>query len=520
MNNTRALIYLVRTRFKNGVLRFLRSLKHPGKLALVLLILGGVLAAAFSVGGGATGEDAANAVALRRASYVGILGFFLLLALFSNIGQEGITFERSDLDFLFPAPFTRTQLLMYWFARAYVQAFVIGAFLLLFGGLRFPHPGWFYVGLVLFQIVCAHMAVVAAQIGIVLADRWWPGIRTSIRWLTAIVGIGLALVACLAFTDLGSWRQALATLTDSPAARILWYPATSAVDLGFVDGGARLLPVALLVGTAVLLFVVVVRSNVDWRESSFSTSQATARRVESIKRGRGWISPTSSFASRQPPHGWRGAASIVWRDLLILRRRPRTLLGALLTVGLICVVAGTQTSNLLGPMMLIYLCMLPFYVHPPIGFRLQRDDYELYRMLPVTPMARATSMAMTTVGATWLMQVVAVCVLAVVSPRVTAAMAVGAIVAYLPINASVTLCDGWMQARNPGRTAEAMAAMSRALISMLVLAPLMIAGGITYAVTRQPVVSMLVGGAVQTAVVLVLLALTARALERRDWSAT
>ena len=522
MKPWRALAYLLRTRFKNRARAFLWKLRRPGPLLATLAM---VAFAAFMVWGtmqrpSLPGADPVDVLATQRNTLAMVLGLLLTLSFFASIGQEGITFSPADLEFLFPGPFKRYQLILYWLVAHFGPSLMAACiFWLFFGGVNSPHPAWMFVGLALFQTVSMHLGIVGAQLGVVIADKWAPGIRRVIKFAGIAVGLLFAGVLIAMFAGGDHWRELIGDIATVDVLKVLWCPAYAASDLGYVAGTERWIAIGTLLAASAGLLGVVLLSNVDWRESSFATSQANAQKAASVKRGGAATSDARARRSKLAPTRWQGAWAIVWRDWLTLLRRPRTMLGGVLGIVVLIAIGATSSSESgLGKILVLYLAIIPYYLNLPLGFRVSREDYETYRLLPVAGQARAVAMATITAFAAWAIQVAAT-VIAVATGLTSAQLGLAACIAFLPLNYTMVLADGWMQARNPGATIGAGSIWTRILTMFLTLIPMGIGAGATYAITDNVLLAAVIGGIAQTLTAWALVAWVGNLLDHRDWSA-
>ena len=216
-----ALRYLVGTRIRNRVRSWIRKLKTPGGvLGLVLLVLV-VLGMAVGTGWG-RGTDPGE----RAAIFVTILGFLLVTGVISGLGQRGLVFSAADLDFLFPAPIARRQLIAYQFVPHYLgAAFMAVIYVFLLGGRFLPHPGLFLLAAFLCQVTTSHLSAAAAEGSMLLADTAFRPVRiASVGFVLVLTLGGMALV----IAGLGGWGDVprlLREATSSDVLRVVLFPA-------------------------------------------------------------------------------------------------------------------------------------------------------------------------------------------------------------------------------------------------------------------------------------------------------
>src|SRR5215475_9939739 len=151
-----ALTYLWLTLLKRRAFYLVRCLRRPATLigfaALVFLI--GVLFHYRRADG--------FAQLVRTESLIG--GAILMMggALFKGFLQRGLVFEPPDIEFLFTSPFTQRQIVFYRFLPNYLFAFAQSVVFYLLFESHLKHPVLTSACLMLFQIVCFHVAAGSA----------------------------------------------------------------------------------------------------------------------------------------------------------------------------------------------------------------------------------------------------------------------------------------------------------------------------------------------------------------------
>lgn len=496
--SARALRYLLLMRFKNRARTFLGGLGRPKNLLALIMGIGLVLLlfADVSLGG-------SMAVDTRHAVISSLFGFLLLITVISSLGQEGMAFGAADLDLLFPGPFKRRDLLLYWFVPQYLMATVMALFwMLMFGGRRLPHPGWFFLACFLYQVVTVHLAAFSAHLGILLARRFFSRLKPALTVVTTVLLVGLLGTAVLIFSGSGGVSGKLQPVAESPVVRVLFFPATAAADLGIVDGTARWIAIGKLLGAAAAAFGLVMLVNIGFIEASFHASRRVHARVKDMRRG--VVSSKRRFrgrSARAPAH-WRGPWAIFWRDLLTLRRQLRTLIGGLLMIViLIAIAAGREGSDDLVQLSIIYLAMFPLWLTPPIGFRIEAPYLATYRMLPISASGRAAGMGLCSVLVPWLLQLMVVVAL-VAAGLMSVAYGLAALLGFLAIGATFVLVEGLFLATGGGiRRTDFGGNIIRMLVQSIAILPGIAIVAIGYFATRSIGAALLLASVGQGAVV-------------------
>ena len=403
-----ALRYVLRTRWRNRLRSWLVKLKTWRGVATALVF--GLAAVGILTSGG---MDTRLPVEQRETSLAVLLGFMLMMQVFSGLGQRGLIFTQADLDQLFPAPFARRDLLLYHFTGHYIVAILMGLLLAVFlGGRRTPSLAGLALGITLFQVFCAHLHAAAAELSMRLADQVHARLQ---RWgrlpLAILAALGvLAIVGVV--VGMGDVGAALQRFAESPVVGALLHPAEQAVQLGFApDGVTWFTSLAWVLLYVVASFVVVVVIPSDILESSYAISQKAARLRRQARQGAP-IDPQAAGAVRPrrlPSPRLRGARSVLWLNALTLRRQLRALFGGLIMVTMMLLVIGARGGGS-GAMLLVLLAMVPLWMGLPIGFRLPREQLLTLQLLPIpTPRLTAALVALPAF-VPWALQAIAVLV--------------------------------------------------------------------------------------------------------------
>lgn len=214
----RALGYLWLTLLKRRALYYVGCLRRPTTLIgfAALLFLVGILFHYHRAKG--FGQ------LVRAESLIG--GALLMMggALFKGFLQRGLVFEPPDVEFLFTSPFTQRQIVFYRFLSNYLFAVAQS---LVFYALFEPHLKHALLAsvcLMLFQIVCFHIAAGAAIFAGTLSERT----HHRCQWM---------LLSCyFIITALylrAAWGLKLVpSFITSPLVQLLFYPALTLSDIG------------------------------------------------------------------------------------------------------------------------------------------------------------------------------------------------------------------------------------------------------------------------------------------------
>ena len=401
----RALVKLMVLNAKAGLRRLFqgaRTVRGAIVIIFLILLLALVLIPAFF------------AVALRNNPAGKLLSglidpylplLLLALAVTSAINARGghtLYFSPSEIDFLFPAPFHRRELLVYKIVQVFIGLVLASLFFASFCSI-YVHS-WLsaFVGIVLFAGCIRLVALVLAFLGQIVAEQAYTRGRQLV-----LLGIGVLVVgglgqmlwqtrvespAELARSFRGSWtgRVVLApfeVFSHTILARewfpelVCWGAAALAIDAG--------------------LLALVFKLDADYLEMAAAVSAKVYERIQRIKQGGGIATPASAKAARirLGRFPWLGGTGpIAWRQALITMRTSRSaLVGA---VGLsipfaVCNLVADRGPMGAGfvPIMSVSLIAYMSFVYAmqlPWAFRGDVAHIETLKSLPIAPLPVAT----------------------------------------------------------------------------------------------------------------------------------
>jgi hypothetical protein len=211
-----------------------------------------------------------------------------------------LAFTEAEIDFLFPAPLTRMELIHFSLLRSqlgiFFSAFLLGVLFRRGGGFS-AHPLQFSAGLwLLFSMLKLH-ALGASFTRERLLDL---GVRPWLRRVVAAC-VALALVAACAwsmrgvlrlpapeaFADMGLLRQWFEGIVATAPLSWLLLPFRWAVAPVFApDGAAFLRALGPALGLLALLYLWVVRAQVSFEDASIAQARKRAKQVAALREGR------------------------------------------------------------------------------------------------------------------------------------------------------------------------------------------------------------------------------------------
>lgn len=288
-----ALIKLMRLRGRAFVRRAARSLKTWRGAAIGLFTV--VMVACM------IGPSLFFAMTLERTSILDSqpalvalfpVGLMLLTAasVLTAVGEKAIHFTPAEVDFLFPAPFSRRQLLVYRIANSGLGSLVGAAAMSV--GLLIYLPSWpaAFLGLLVTLQFINLLSILSALVGqTISAHAYSLGRRVILVALGLLILIGLAE----AFTALRGFtlREIAEGFRHSRAGAVLTAPfavytgliLSPVIDLDFCG---RLL---LAAGINLLLVWAAVRTDANYLEAAVRISEEAHQKLEALQRGGGVV---------------------------------------------------------------------------------------------------------------------------------------------------------------------------------------------------------------------------------------
>jgi len=350
-----AFVYLTACSMKNRVRRRLQRLREPRYLAGLAAGLLYMYFAVFRRSGRPRPSAAGLSAIAAISGPMQFLGSLFLLAtaavawVVPGVGQP-LAFSRSEVQFLFPAPVTRRELVHFKILRSQVGILMGSAIFTLFLRPGSLASGWtLMAGLwVMLMAVRLHLMGVALRRAS-LAAHGASGLAR--QWLP--LGVVLGAIGVLAAAVVGDWR----TLASRPGAgdvltelqrlgsrgaagAVLW-PFRAFVRLPLSASAAEFvsaLPAALAL--LALNYAWVLGSDASFEEASAehaekrATERAAPRAVV-----RGTASTPFTLAAEGPPE-----TAILWKNLILVGRYVslRTLLRLAPIIIVFGLIAGSQ----------------------------------------------------------------------------------------------------------------------------------------------------------------------------------
>lgn len=451
---------------------------------------------------------AAPASELPRPTPADLRLFGPALALFLLLMEawtgRALAFRPQELDFLFPAPVSRRELLAYHLLSRYPVRFLSGLWFAVFAARMAGHPlGGVLAPLLLFTLV--HVATeLIALLG--AASAAWAGAwRSRALWLA---GAGIALwSAASAVASTGGMGAGLRAALDTPALRLAALPMRPLAEVFAAPTAGVALGWALLAAAEIALMTgLVFALDVAYTERAVAVSRRALERLRRAGAGHAaGVARPWKLRLRVPLPRLPGGA-LAWRQTLELLRSPRALalpfaipaiyLSLFLAVPL---ARGQQVAAPVAFAAVAAALMVPLLM-PNIGFDFRRDLDRMaeLRALPLRPTALAIGQLFAPVASFVLAQWAVVAAVSAASTGVAAAWLLGALTVGLPLTWAVMAVDNllflWMPYRfspdgsqNAQFAGKTMLVMGiKLIVVLLIIALASIAGYGAYTLTRTP----------------------------------
>jgi hypothetical protein len=401
----RALWLLLWLRFRGW---FRRRGREAGSVRGVLLLVVGVLffsciflqpIVSYVVTAG-HGDHANSLERMRRFGPLGLLAYCAMTLLFSS-GERAITFTPAEVNFLFPGPFSRRQLLAYKIAGSVLGCLVTSLFMMLLTLSSGTWPVASYIGMTLTLLF---LFLFGMALGLVVNTL---GARAYSRSRQILLGVLLLVVVVALFSvgrdllQLNSAPQLLQRVEQSLVMQLVLAPLGWFVHTFTARSFQELLAYGwrcLAIDAA--LVVLVFALDADYLEASAVASERVYARLQRIRQAgasAAWYTPGKGSRYSLPSlPWWGGVGPIAWRQMLAALRSLRGLTiflaiigGAVLIVPVIAIVGGERSDQpalgviLAGAVAVLSLVSLPATL--TFDFRGDIDRMDVLKTLPIAP---------------------------------------------------------------------------------------------------------------------------------------
>ncbi len=404
----RYLLRRVPVRLWRNVRKRARGVKGALALIATVVFLVFIVLSQAASGMASGSEEAAPWLLAERIRLFAPLGMlmFTLLSIFAGAqGRGGLYFKPEEVDFLFPAPLTRRQLLVYQVASRVQIQLLSAVWVSIFVIQHTPH--WLgcilgtFLALVFLQLLAQAVGLASAALGKRLARPF--------RWgliLVILAALGLGARSALAAIRLDEGPMAaMRAVAQSPGVRVLTAPFAP-----FVNTFASLSTFEVLVwaaaslATLLGLLAVLAKLDVAYEETALEVSADVQRKIKRIRSGGG------AFAALKPGRKrfsvprfprMEGAGALAWRQTIEITRSMKAvmMMAAMILIwpAIVAGVLGFADVDDPGRARALAGATLPMVLtlsivatqNLPFDFRRDLDRMAYLRTLPLRPMAIA-----------------------------------------------------------------------------------------------------------------------------------
>lgn len=385
--------------------------------------------------------------------------FGLFLLLMEAWTGRALAFKPQELDFLFPAPVSRRELLAYHLLSRYPVRFLSGLWFAAFTFRLAAHPlGGVLTPLLLFTLV--HVATELIALLGAATSAWAGRGRSAVLWLA---GLGVVVwSAARAIGSAGGTLEGFAAALATPAVRLLTLPMHPLAEAYVAPTTAGVLTWSAAAAAVLALATgLVFALDVAYSERAVAVSRRALQRLRQAGAGHaGGVS--RPWKLRLPVPELRflgGGAPLARRQTLELLRNPRALIlpfavpalyAALFLV--VPILRGQKVGLELALAALAAAVMVPLLM-PNIGFDFRRDLDRMaaLRALPLRPSAVAVGQLFAPVASFVTAQAGMVALVSTATGALSPLWTLGGFVVGIPFTWAVVAVDNllflWMPYR-------------------------------------------------------------------------
>ncbi len=314
--------------------------------------------------------------------------------------EKALYFQPSEVDFLFTAPFSRRQLLIYKLTTGSLASLFIALFISAF--LLRIAVWWIalYIGLLLTLLFIQYLAAAVVMLRQIISEHLYSTARKFVIVFVAVF-LGFALWQSVSHVGVENILKSILGLRETWTGFVLLAPFEVFVRTMFAE---TLFPEfvgwgSLALGIDLLLLTVVIRLDANYLEAAMGISQKIYSKVQQARRGGGAMTIHRRAAKRRFPMlpYLAGAGPVAWRQFVTALRNST---GALIFLFIIAmsvaptfVITEMKTDEPLPagmawlPVGLAAWMSLWFTAMVPFDFRADLDRMEWLKMLPISSMA-------------------------------------------------------------------------------------------------------------------------------------
>lgn len=369
-------------------------------------------------------------------AWIPLLFFGLwLLGAVTSAGEAALYFAPAEIDLLFPAPFTRREILAYKILGTLPGAVLFATLSFAPIALVLDSPAATWLGFTLGLTFVAGLNLCTQLVAQIVSVRMLALART---WLLLGAGVlcGIGLWQAVGSTE-KSWWTLLREFPRTTAGAFLLSPfSVFAHAMTAASAGERIAWSALGLVLIAASWALALLLDANYTEAAVRVSQRIAVRLRRMASGTavGTLSAHAVAHSGLTTFPWLGGSGpLASLQLVQLRRAGKNLIWiaagtALLTSALFSTSAGRGGS--VGPMLtaLAYMTFLAT-THVPMAFRGDSRHLEILKALPIQPGALVVGQLAVAVAVVWAFQWACLGIMAVAFPADRVALCVGGLFA-------------------------------------------------------------------------------------------
>ena len=386
----RALWFLLRLRFTAWARRIARGLR--GIKGVILVGFGLIMLAVLAISAIKQPRHGIDAEALRLYGTGALLAYCVMVVL-TSAGEPAVTFTAAEVDFLFPGPFSRRELLAYKILGSAFSSLITASFMLTWLG-HYAHSLWaaFFAIMLMLNFLQLFSMAVAMFSGLMGARAFNLQRKIILFVLTVAVVVGI-----------GHWlqlRQGQGPIQWMAAAekisifRLALAPLRWFTEVFAAQGVADLIvwgSSALLVNLIMVLVVFLL--DVQFLEASASASERHYARLQRMRSGGVLAGRSGGGKSRwslgEAPE-WGGMGPLAWRQMLALLRNLRgviVFLAMFILFGMGPAFMRSQGQGSGTSVALFFIPMMTLFMLPRLtfDFRGDIDRMDVLKTLPLPP---------------------------------------------------------------------------------------------------------------------------------------
>lgn len=363
---------------------------------LLALALGPSIYAGIIMRKTGVGPDLARAVAPYLP--VSILAMCVLVVVAPS-PEAAIAFSPAEINFLFPAPFRRRELLIFKLTKLLLGSIVVALGLATTCSFYFNQWLQSFTGIFLTIAFIQLITVVIALSKQIVTEKAYTFARKALLTVAgACIAIGLAQVLLRVRIE-----SAVELIRFFEQTWTGWFVLAPFKIFSRTIMATTLFPELIGWGAAataidVLLVTLVLKLDANYLEASATISQELYTRMERARRSGGFaLPPKATTRLRIPSLPWLdGVGPVLWRQLLIALRTSGIFVFFAFVVSLAMIGLAVMLPRdkgqvdviiaMIGMTLLTYLPLV-FSMNLPWAFRGDIDHMDALKTLPVRPMA-------------------------------------------------------------------------------------------------------------------------------------